>query len=336
MEPTTVQGASERILSILEPQEAPPEAETATPEEEVPRETSEETQSEETQETPEEVDDGETPPEETISTLDELFEHEGYDLDQVKTLKVQVKVDGEQGQVGLKDLIDNYQMGEAGEHRLTKAKQMRQQLDDEVNQHRQKLADEYTQLNTLVDSVVSDIQSTNLDEIEDPGEKALAVQAQNQRLEKLKEVQNEALKVQRKAIKDQYHRKVQEEATKLQNLPGWDKFAETATEVRSYLINAYGMSPEEIDGKLDESGYPVKVGVIDSRAFDIARKAMLFDKASQTANPKKQKLKTLPKVGSGKPKGKDSAKVARLKQKRKAVRDSGDVRAAASLITELL
>ena len=332
----TIHGASDRILSILEPAET---EEVETTPEEVTEEVTEDVT--EVTEQPEVVEDGDTEPAETIQFLDQLFEHEGYDLEQVNTLKVKTKIDGEQGEISLNDLVANYQQGEAGTNRLEKAKKLRAQFDDELTQTRQALAEEYSRLDTLVKSVYEDINSEDLEKLreEEPGEYAARVQERNQRIEQLQKVQSEGITSQKKAVSEAYITRVGKEKELLMDaIPAWsdpETFQTEASQVRNYLLQM-GFRQEDIDGKLDESGFPINQGIVDHRAFVIARKAMLFDQSSEVSSPKKKKLKMLPKVGSGKPKTKESVDVKLRKQKRDRLKKTGDIRDAASLILDRL
>jgi len=339
-----LQDASERILSMLEPK--PEVAESEEVAEEIEAAEVEETVEAEPAETevieePEVVESGDTEPAETIQFLDELFEHEGYDLDQVRGLKVKTKVDGEQGEISLKELVDSFQMGEAGTKRFEKAKKLREQFDDELNVARQSLSEEYSRLDTLVKTVYEEIQSEDLEKLreEDPGEYAAQVQERNKRIENLGKVQNEAILTQRKAIADLYVDRVSKEKELLRSaVPAWsdtETFKSEAQQIRTYLLDM-GFRAEDIDGKVDKDGFPINQGIVDHRAFVIARKAMLFDQSSQVASPKKQKLKTLPKVGSGKPKSKVNIDVKKHQEKRKRLKKSGRVEDAASLILDRL
>ena len=100
--------------------------------------------------------------------------------------------------------------------------------------------------------------------------------------------------------------------------------------MRSYL-KEQGFQDWEIDGKIENGGI-VHPGIIDHRAVMIARKAWLYDQSSKTAEPKKAKLKSLPKVGAGRPKQKDEVKQEKREEVRGMLRKTGTVEDAAKAI----
>ena len=104
--------------------------------------------------------------------------------------------------------------------------------------------------------------------------------------------------------------------------------------VRQYL-KSEGLKDYEIDGKI-ENGQLLHAGLIDHRYVSMARKAMLYDEARKGTDPKKKRLKSLPKVGSGKPKSKGEAAQDKVSSIRAKAKETGSVTDAAEVIRQLM
>lgn len=355
----SVLSASEKILGALgEPQkdeETPPEGdnkepdaqdennETQEPAEQI--EDSEDSSEDNTEEPGEDDSQKEESEERELATIDELAEHLNVERDTLDVLKVPTKIDGKTGEVSIKELIRSYQtQGSVGNKQQENAS-ARKQLETEIAQHREALQTQWGQVNSAFgqaqELLDNDTAVKELEELRtsDPAEYAAKIADRREKLEKLQTAQNKAQQEQAKTFNEQYRERVQREVTSLvEAIPEWadqDTKSHESRQVRDYLKDVLGFSDVEIDGKI-ENGVVVHPGMVDHRTFVVARKAMLFDLSSKAAPEKKKRLKSLPKVGAGKPKKRADESVKKRVAKRKQLKESGRVEDAASAIFDML
>jgi hypothetical protein len=77
-------------------------------------------------------------------------------------------------------------------------------------------------------------------------------------------------------------------------------------------------------------------GLVDSRLVALARDAYLYRQAKQTSEPKKARLRSLPKVGSGKRKAKGEVKQEQFEEVRGRVKKTGTMQDAALAIEQMM
>ena len=336
-QPGTVNEASERILTMLgetTPETSEEPTETETPVEEVTEESVEEEVAAE-QEVTEEPD--ETTEEPSVELLDDLIEAEGYDQEQVMSLKVKAVIDQEESEVSIAELVKNYQMDNAADKRLEDAKSKRDQLAKEVEEHRENLSQQYSRVQSMIaeaEKLVSEEDLTELRET-DPAEYAVRMQENREKKEKLEALRNETTAEQNKAVLEVYRKRLVQEREKLLDaIPEWQTDPSEAGLVKDYM-KGLGFSDAEIDGQIVNGVLKIP-GIVDHRAYVLARKAMLFDQLSNKTAPKKKKMKSLPKVGAGKPKPKADVDKKRQQAKRERLKQTGNIRDAAALIRDRL
>ena len=332
---STVNEAANKILSLMDGTPS----EDATQPEEVTEPVSEEPVLEEAQEEPSEE------PEQTdvVTHFSDLAEHLGVEESYLESLIVPTKVNGEEKSATIKDLLATFQKGESADLKLMELADQRKQLDNERTQYNEALQQEWSRiqaLDTELQSMLMGDDDVTLNEIRhsDPAEYAARMAERQLKTQRAAKIQQELQQTQSGKVLTEYSHRVQSEQAKLLTaLPEWadEKVRESENvRVRSYL-KGQGLQDHEIDGKI-ENGQLVHPGIIDHRAIVMARKAMLFDEARKGTEPKKTRLKSLPKVGAGKPKGKANVDEKARSEVRGQLRRSGSVKDAAQAIKQLM
>jgi len=326
----TVNAAASRISSLMDgplPEDETPPVETDEQEAQGEPET-------ETEE-PTEVE------EEPVTHFAELAEHLGVEEDFLDDLIIPTKINGEIKEVSLKDIKAHFQKGEAADLKLMEIAEQRKTFDTEVDQAKQALQQEWSQIQSLNAELQTLLEGDDVDSSlrqSDPAEYVARMADRQAKLEKSKSVQAELQKAQAEKMMSEYQQRLQSERPKLLTaIPEWqdDKTMESENlKLRTYL-KSIGLQDHEIDGKV-ENGRIVHPGIIDHRAIVMARKAMLYDESKKGSEPKKKKLKTLPKVGSGKPQAKADANADKRKDKRKRARETGSEKDAAAIIFDIM
>lgn len=305
-------------VEIEEPKPVDTKAdEEAPPVEEEPSESGE--PEEGIAETAPEEDTGEIP----ITTWAELVEHQGWKPEWANSLKMQVTVDGIPTEATIDDLVKSYQMGEAAEHRLEKAKAFNQQQGEawaakhaELESHFQVVAEliktEEANLEREIKAIPPELRD------QDPAEWAARVQEFNARraqiaqtkattIQKYREVAD-ARNREGEAIKNQFLQ--DQHALLLDKMPEWkdgQRAEAEKAELANYLVNTGNFLPQELSD------------LMDHRQVLIAWKAMQYDKSRGQVNTAKKKVATVPKImKSGAPKPAEqraSERLAGLKAK---------------------
>lgn len=334
---STVQNAATRLASLME----------GTPSEEV-TETPEDTTHPEPEVAEVEVEAAaEGPTEEStedpVTHFTDLAEHLGVEQSYLETLLVPTKVNGEEREASIKDLLSSFQKGESADLKLMELSDERKQFNAELSQTKEQLSQEWGRiqaLNTELQSMLTGDEDEEISNLRhtDPAEYAARMAERQLRYQRASKVQEEMRQANAEKTLTEYGHRVQSERTKLvESIPGWadDKVRESETmKVRSYL-KAQGFQDFEIDGKITD-GQLVHPGMIDHRFIEAFQKAMLYDEAKKGTEPKKAKLKTLPKVGAGKPKSKSDVSESKMKEVRGRVRQSGKLDDAAAAIAQLM
>lgn len=338
---TTVNAAALKLQSMMD--SPPPEDEDSPVIEEPTEEVVEEATDEATTD---EVDTSEEPveSEDVVTHFNELAEHLGVEEEFLDNLIVPTKVNGVEGKATIKDLISSYQKGESADQKFMELAEKRKAQDAELEQAKTALQQEWQTIQTMnaeLQSLMGTDDDATLQELRysDPAEYAARMAERGAKAEKLRAVQSRLQQEQQQKANEQYQRLLTVEKQKLlQAIPEWadEKTAERETvELRNYL-KSQGVADNEIDGQFDSQGNLIAPGIVDHRLFVLAKKAMLFDQSRKATEPKMKKMKTLPKVGSGKPRSKGEIDQVKAQKMRQQAKQSGSVADAARIIQQIM
>jgi hypothetical protein len=315
----------------LEPEEVKPETEESAPTEDV-EESTEETQDEPLEEVSE--DDSEEEKSEEESEEDETEE---------ESTVYAVKVDGEELEVSLDELISGYSR-QSDYTRKTqelssergKMAELQQQWANEISQSQAERQQYVDALGQFVQQSMAGLEQytntdwetlreedpiafvTKKDEFRDAQERVRQAQAQ-QGIEKQKQEQ-EFSKIKHLALQEEHKRLVEA-------VPEWsdpDKRGKLASELSSYALSQ-GFKKEELQE------------LIDHRSLIVLMKAQKYD-ALQNSDVKAKKLKNKPKViraGKGTNKKSDTAKAKRIASM-KRLKESGHVDDSVALFEDFV
>jgi hypothetical protein len=332
----STEAAAQRLDSMMA--EPPPEDEAPSTVEEP-----EEVKEPEPEKVPE-AEPKEPTSEDVVTHFSELAEHLGVEEDFLDTLIVPTKINGEERTATIHDLVTSFQKGESADQKFMELADKRKTFDAELEQTKTALQQEWSRaqaLNTELQNMLGGTDDASIQELRhtDPAEYAARMAERQQQIQKATQIQAQLGQENALKVNDQYTRRLTSERSKLlQVLPEWadEKTMEKEnTELRGYL-KSVGLGDEEIDGRFDPSGNLLSPGIIDHRAIVMARKAMLYDQSKKQTEPKKKKLKALPKVGSGKPRGKGEVNTAKQKSMRERAKSSGSVDDAALIIQQIM
>ena len=329
MQPGSIREAQEVLLGLMESEEEKPETEEAAPTEE--EESTEETQDESLEEESEEEADPE----------EEEGESEESDDEGEEEFLYAVKVDGEEQEVTLDELLKGYSRQSDYTRKTQELSNDRKGMEDLQQKYNSEMAQiqaerqQYTEyLNQIVENSMGGLDKyANLDwerlKESDPIEYVTKREEFREAQEKIQAMRNEQENAQHRQAEEskQLHSNmVMEEHQKLVSaVPEWgepEKQKELATDVRKYALSQ-GFSEEELSS------------LVDHRSVLVLMKAAKFD-AMDNANIKSKKLKNKPKVirsGSGKTKGENSKSKRAAKMKR--LQSSGHVDDAASILEDM-
>ena len=342
----TVKSAADRILSIMdgEPSEdathPEPEAESEVEAQAEPEQQQAEEQVEEEVEAAPEPTEDESEP---VTHFNELAEHLNVEEDFLLGLEIPTKVNGEERSATIKDLIAHYQKGESADLKLMDLAENRKKMESEQSQINEKLQQEWGQIQALRSEYEALLTGNSEQDLEvlrhtDPAEYAARSADLQRQKEKAKELHQQTQQLQNQKALENYGRNVEVERAKLPLvIPEWadEKTAkEEMTGVRKFLLER-GFQDYEIDGRMNGDAIE-HYGLVDSRLVALARDAMLYNNAKKTSEPKKTRLKTLPKVGSGKRKSKGEVKREEYEEVRGRVRKTGTTKDAALAIQQMM
>lgn len=291
-------------------------------------EETDDTESEEVAETEEE--------EGTISNFSELVEHQQWDPEWAKTLTVPVKVDGQEAEATIDDLVNSYQIQEAAEHRLDKVKEVARAQYQELESQKHALQEQFAIAADLIkqSEQVLDRDAASLDERmrkEDPAEYAARKEELRERREALDQMKREAGQKFNQQLQSHAQQTQQQTIQHLQQehqvlvskIPDWKDQKRADAEkgkLANYLVHE-GFSEQDV------------MGVSDHRLILLARKAMLYDQGQgkrKTAEKKVAKAPKTLKSGATKPKEKiEREKVTKLQGR---LRKSGSIEDAYALL----
>ncbi len=334
-EPGSITEAQSAFLGLMEPEEVKPETEESAPTEDV-EESTEETQDEPLEEVSEDEEDSVEDEEESEEESEEDEVEEEPDV-------YAVKVDGEELEVSLDELISGYsrhsdytrKTQELSSERSELAK-VKEQWSTEISQAQAERQQYIEALGQFVQqSMVGLEQYTNTDwetlreedpiafvtkkdEFRDAQERVRQAQAQ-QGIERQKQDQ-EFAKVKHLALQEEHKRLIAA-------VPEWndpEKRGTLAKELSSYALSQ-GFKKEELQE------------LIDHRSLIVLMKAQKYD-ALQNSDVKAKKLKNKPKVirsGKGSSKKSDTAKAKRIASM-KRLKESGHVNDSVALFEDFV
>jgi len=327
MQPGSIREAQEVLLGLMEPEKETPETEEATPTEE--EESTEETQDESLEEESEEEAESEEEEEESEESDDEDEE-----------ALYAVKIDGEDHEVSLDELMKGYSRQSDYTRKTQKLSEdfknlteLETQWKQEMEATQQERAQYTNALEHVINASLNNLNKFDVDwddlKQNDREEYLLKRDEYRQAQDNIQKQQREYQVLQQKQQQEmaqQFQQAKQEEFGKLvDKLPDWGddkKRAELGNSVREYALSQ-GYSKEEISS------------LVDHRSVLVLLKAKQFDDLNKS-DVKSKKLKNKPKVvrsGKGKEKGEDSKSKRTAKMKR--LRSSGHVDDAASILEDL-
>jgi hypothetical protein len=325
----SVEEAHEVLLSLLEPEKEKPESEEAAPTEE--EESTEETQDESLEEEPEE---------ETEEESEE--ESEGSDDEAEEDLLYAVKVDGEEHEVTLDELMKGYSRQSDYTKKTQEISEQRKQFQSSAEKHEVEMAQIRNERQQYVQTLQNIIEGStqSLDKFVDvdwetlkatnPIEYVTKREEYREMQEKIQAIQHEQVAVQSKQSEDmkQLHAQTLQREHQLMAdaLPEWGdpkKQHEIGSHIRDYA-RVQGFNDEEIGS------------LVDHRSLIVLRKAMLYDEMN-SSDVKSKKLKNKPRVvrsGKGVSRKDDSKRKRTSKMNR--LQKSGHVDDAASILEDLM
>jgi hypothetical protein len=334
VEQGSIAEAQSAFLGILEPEEAKPETEASEPTEDVDEST------EETQDEPleEDVLEEETEVEEESEEeeLDEDEEEEGEEV-------YSVKVDGEEMEVGLDELVKGYsrqsdytrKTQELASER-NKMVEMQQQWANEISQaqaERQQYIEALGQFAETSASGLSQFQNIDWENLRQTDPISFITKREEMReaqenIQKINSEREKALQAQDAQLQQARQMAVQEEYKRLvEAVPEWadsEKRTKLASELTSYASDQ-GFTQEELKE------------LIDHRSMIVLMKAQKYD-ALQKSGVKAKKLKNKPKVvrsGKGGVKKTDKDRSKRIASM-KRLKESGHVNDSVSLLEDFV
>lgn len=285
----------------------------------------------------EDVDDEDEDPE--VDKDDEDEEEAEEAAAPAKGRKYTVKVDGDEDQVTLDELLAGYSRTSSFTKKSQKLAEERRQHDAEVAARHAEIqaAQEHyvTQLTALESALASqepDWEAVRRDNPEQFAELHAAWAIHQKRLDRIRaERESEQAKL-ATASQEQLKQIVKSERAKLvEKIPEWgdssDKGKAFRRAIREYGESA-GFTPKELES------------VADHRALVLLHKAFLYDQSQKQRSEKiakgKKKVESLPSMRPGTKTGKRSTQSSKAAQARARLKKTGNVRDAAAAIEMLL
>jgi len=329
--------AQEALLKMMEPEEETPETEEAQPTEE--EESQPEEEDESLEEESEETEEAESEKEEAEE------ESEEPDEEAEEELLYAVKVDGEEQEVSLDELMKGYSRQSDYTKKTQELSQGRKaieqlyaQYNSEIGALQQERQQYVGALSQVVQNSLAGLEQYNnidwetlrqddpieylskRDELSQMQSQLQANQAQMQQAQAQHAQAEQQQRGQRQQQVAEYHLTQLEE-----KLPEWkdpDQKTKIWNEAREYALGQ-GYSDNEFDG------------LIDHRHLLILRKAKMYDDL-QNSDVKSKKLKNKPRVvRSGSPKGKQATSKSKRTAKMKRLQSTGHVDDAAAILEDM-
>ena len=328
-QPGSIWEAQEAILKIEESERETPETEEATPtEEEESQPIAEDESLEEETEEEEEADEAEE-------------ESEEPDEEDEEELLYAVKVDGEEQEVTLDELMKGYsrqsdytkKTQELSEGRKA-IEQLYGQYNSEINAVQQERQQYISALSQVIEHSVAGLDAyQNIDwetlKNEDPidylTKKEEQSAMQNQVAYNMQQRDQVALAQKQQQAQRREHFRLSEQHRLVEVLPEWsdaDTRTQLTNDMREYAINN-GFTEQDLSG------------LIDHRYFLTLMKAQKYD-ALQKSDVKAKKVKNKPKVvRAGSPRGKKATDKKQRTVKMKRLQNTGHVDDAASILEDM-
>jgi len=322
--------AQEALLSLMDPEEATPETEEAQPTEDV--ESTEETQDESLEEEPEEEEEAEEAEEESEEPDEEAEEE----------LLYAVKVDGEEQEVTLDELMKGYSRQSDYTKKTQELSEGRKaiehlygQYNAEINAVQQERQQYISALSQVIEHSVAGLDAyqnvdwealKNEDPIDYLTKKEEQSAMQNQVAYNMQQREQVALAQKQQQAQRREHFRLSEQHRLVEALPEWsdsDTRTQLTNDMREYA-HSNGFTEQDLSN------------LIDHRYFLTLMKAQKYD-ALQKSDVKAKKVKNKPKVvRAGSPReGKVSDKKKRTAQM-KRLRGSGHVNDASALLEDFV
>ena len=296
--PDTPLGTAEAVNLLLNRDNTPSQASEEVQEsEDTPTEEVSAEESEAEEEVEVEEQSADTEEEEESEQYDEESEEE-------EVAVYLAKVDGEEVEVTVDDLLKSYQLEQTAQKRLREVAEDRKKVSSEAQQVEAERK-YYAENLALLQDALKQNQTGNRTEQQwadlyqkDPIAYMKAKEDVRDREAKLQALQQEQLALQQKQVET-------EQVKLLERIPEW-KDTEVANKERSDIVTyakRFGFSEQEI------------AATNDSRVVDLLRRAYLYDALQSRKPTATKKVKKAPKmVKSGKPKGKvDTKQIAKKK-----------------------
>jgi len=332
----SIVSATNALLGMMEPEEVKPESEEAQPEE--VEESTEEIQDESSEEVSEDEDESVEDEEESEEELDEYEDEEESNLNTTYA----VKVDGEEVEVDLDELIQGYSRQSDYTRKTQELASKRGEMEQLQQQWSSEISQAQTERQQYIDALGQFVQNSmgGLEQFQNVDWENLRQTdpiAFVTKKEELREVQDrvrQAQEEQGKAFQKQQEETaklrqlaVQEEHTKLvAAVPEWndtEKRGKMAGELSAYAVEQ-GFTKEELQQ------------LIDHRSLIVLMKAQKYD-ALQKSDVKAKKIKNKPKVvRSGKGVTKKASDRSQRADKMKRLAKTGHSRDAASLLEDFI
>jgi len=328
-QPGSIWEAQEAILKIEESERETPETEEATPtEEEESQPIAEDESLEEETEEEEEADEAEE-------------ESEEPDEEDEEELLYAVKIDGEEQEVTLDELMKGYsrqsdytkKTQELSEGRKA-IEQLYGQYNSEINAVQQERQQYISALSQVIEHSVAGLDAyQNIDwetlKNEDPidylTKKEEQSAMQNQVAYNMQQREQVALAQKQQQAQRREHFRLSEQHRLVEVLPEWsdaDTRTQLTNDMREYAINN-GFTEQDLSG------------LIDHRYFLTLMKAQKYD-ALQKSDVKAKKVKNKPKVvRAGSPRGKKATDKKQRTVKMKRLQNTGHVDDAASILEDM-
>lgn len=330
----TVSSAAEALTGLLGAPEPPKEQEGQPTEAETPTDGGE-------TETPEaSAEEGEAQ-EATLETLDQLAEATGLTVDAIMNLRAKAKVDGNESEVQLSEVLKSYQLSKhvnsESQELANQRKAFEAERETRVQELNQRLTEAQALTQAMEQSLLAEYNGIDWTTLRntDAAEFAAKKQEYNERWQQIQNTKYHALAHAQKLQQEQQQKLAQEMQKTLEAeskrlievIPEWkDEGKRTAeqAEVKSYMRNL-GFSDQDL------------ASIMDHRHVRIIRNAMLYEKASKQATIAQKKVSTLkPVLKPGAQLSKADAKREVSKESLARLRKTGHVRDAAKAIEALL
>lgn len=318
----SVEDGAADILKLMDDESPPVDEEKAPAEEEVP--TPEGETEKETEPTGTEEEEGEA-----IVSVSELAEANGWEVEDVLNLSIDVKVDGETQQTTLAEALKGFQLDSHLRNKdrdlsdkIRSATELSDKAQAQINERLSNLDSMVLAMEKQLVEDANDVDWKELKEL-DPEEYLMKKSEFTERATRVQEQRNSANDEQFKA-NSEYAKKQKEKLMTVPEFSTAEKFTAGTKAVADYL-RTQGFSDEEI------------AGTVDHRAIQITLKAKLYDELLAKKPQTDKKVRNLPKVlkpGAKQSKGQILSK--QQQQQMARLKKSGKQEDAAELMKDFL